>query len=241
LLEGLIGPDASAHLTASLRIELGANGPLQEALVGRISHHVAALELSRRAELAALREGARQSVALSLSPGDDAASGLAPNLADAGLSAAVSSENLARIASYGRNHERGLLASLAKLQELSQLRPSSDGGRNVPRPSGPESLDAKGFSLQQHQSEQFEADPFGGDAGCEALRARSAKISSGTGAMEEAHNLELSTSPVPSGGVPASAIPPLQGRSQDANDLRKPLFRMAPTSADGWRCRPRKP
>src|SRR6185437_6726041 len=105
----------------SLGDELGARGPLQEALVGRMSHHIAALELSRHAELAAIREGARQAVPLGAISGVAPAAEIAPNAVDAVLSAAASSESLERITGYGRSHERGLLAVLAKFFEIRHM------------------------------------------------------------------------------------------------------------------------
>ena len=64
LIEKLLGEAAYEHLATVLRQEFGAEGPLEEMLIGRATQHVAALELGRQAELAALREGCRQAAVL---------------------------------------------------------------------------------------------------------------------------------------------------------------------------------
>lgn len=179
LLDEVLGADACSRTAAALREELQPNGLLEEALVGRIAHGVGALELCRRAEWAALREGARQSLALSAVQANSPDIEISSHAADAVLAATVSSEVLERIASYGRTHERSLLACVAKLQELKQARAAQavrspalldrrDGDPSIPLVHGRESSDARRIALDPPWAEQIEADRFCDDASCQA-------------------------------------------------------------------------
>ncbi len=168
LLEELFGAESYAQLTAALRDELGSWGPLLEALVGRAAHHLAALELSRLAELAALREGARKAVAFNAGE-----AGLAANPADVELSLAVSSEILDRVTSYARGHERGLLSVIARLQELKvscalQTRRPTVG----PIARDRDASGARDTTAPPSKPEVLDADLFAEDADCEAYLLR---------------------------------------------------------------------
>ena len=68
LVEKLLGEAAYEPLATALRQQFRAEGPLEEMRVGRITQHVAALELGRHAQPAALREGCRQAGVLGHMP-----------------------------------------------------------------------------------------------------------------------------------------------------------------------------
>lgn len=60
LIEQLVGQDAFQALVDVLGKELGACSTVEQGLVRRAAHHLAALDLAARAELAAVREGIRR-------------------------------------------------------------------------------------------------------------------------------------------------------------------------------------
>ena len=170
LVDQLVGDEAYERLATRLQEELHTQRTLlEETLVRRITQHVAALDLARRAELAALREGCVQAVVLG--PVATAAAGLnaagsSPNITDAPLCAAVSSEVLERITRYGRSHERGLLASVRELRKLTEERQQRVTAERM------------AFGATRARPPAAMADVWGDDAACEAYlvdRLRSAR------------------------------------------------------------------
>lgn len=162
LIEQLVGEDVFQGLVDTLTAEVDAQTAIELGLVRRAAHHMAALDLACLAESAALREGIRRHEAFA-APCLPTAGAQAPGsgLLDAPLCSALTSDALDRVLRYGRSHERGLLAILAKLQELKASRQRPVIAQPVPGSAGAAAV------LPGRSQASLEELLAGGDAACE--------------------------------------------------------------------------